>query len=297
MRTDVLNKSMLKKVDTEGKQVDANRRNCIDCDVDISKRGGGTKRCVQCAEIRAEQLKEKRVIKDWKNKGMPTCETVTGQPCGITLNQNNYLLFLMEFKSHDFKELINLAIRDSVIRDNKNISDYENLTINQASKLIDYLSADRAMGDKKLYTQWLQKNIDSKTKVEAVEKPIKIKLCIDCDADISMRGATAVRCVVCAEVKKGESKKDRDINNRQIYIAKRKADAVSGDSYGITKKQLNFLTHLLETTGYEYSDIMILAKREGVIKRKEETPIESISSTEASRLIEYLLGLRDYLDS
>ena len=115
-------------------------RQCLDCGVDISKRGGGTKRCLSCAEIRAEQLKEKRVMKDWKNKGMPTCETVTGQPYGITIRQKGYMQLLLSETGYNYEQIIILAKRDGAIRPiEKIISGIDNLNIRQASRLISYL--------------------------------------------------------------------------------------------------------------------------------------------------------------
>lgn len=114
-------------------------RQCIDCNADISKRGGGTKRCLSCAEIRAEQLKEKRVMKDWKNKGMPACETVTGQPYGVTIRQKGYMELLLSETGYNYEQIKILAKRDGAIRPNEKISGIDNLNIRQASRLISYL--------------------------------------------------------------------------------------------------------------------------------------------------------------
>ena len=113
--------------------------------------------------------------------------------------------------------------------------------------------------------------------------------CIDCDVDISTRGLAAKRCKECSAHRCDELRKKRNNpSGQELYIKQRKADAVTGNSYGITKKQLRFITHLLDETGYDYSDILILATRDGVIKRKDKFSIHHISVTEASRLIEYL---------
>ena len=122
--------------------------------------------------------------------------------------------------------------------------------------------------------------------------------CIDCDVDISTRGLAAKRCKGCSAHRCDELRKKRNNpSGQELYIKQRKADAVTGNSYGITKKQLRFITHLLDETGYDYSDILILAKREGVIDGvNEKSRIHHISVTQASRLIEYLLDLREYLE-
>ena len=201
------------------KKTDSKVRQCIDCNADISKRGGGTKRCIPCAKGRADQLEDDRETKDWKKEGMHlTDRTVTGMPHGITIKQKNYLTFLIEEKGYDYAEFLKLAHRDSIIRITAIISNPDGLTRKQATRLISYVCADRQSYNKKLYDSWLE-------------------------------------------------------NPR--------------NSIGITKKQLEVIAELLGHMEYTYKDIIILANRDGKINIKE-TSIENISAVQAAELIEYL---------
>ena len=129
----------------------------------------------------------------------------------------------------------------------------------------------------------------------------KTRNCIDCNADISDRGLTAKRCVSCAEIRKAKLKeKNRDKQSgkeKWNYIEKRKADSVTGEIYGITKKQKGFIVDLLNMTEYNYSEILILADRDGKIKVNDKIAnIENLSVNEASKIIAYLIDIHEYLE-
>lgn len=180
------------------KKADSKIRKCVDCEADISKRGISAKRCVQCADNRTKKLQ-------WKRK-----ENQHYEPRHITDKQKAFIEKLMDEAGFDFyivKEAVE-EVDGEILR-----GSIEDLSVNQASGLIDYLLKNKA-----------------------------------------------------------------------------------GKAGLITQKQKDCLQLLLSETGYNYEQIIILAKRDGAIKPKEEiSGLDNLNIRQASGLIGYLIEIHEYL--
>lgn len=195
------------------KKADSKVKLCLDCNVDISDRGGGAKRCAPCAVSSPKKQAEER------------------------------------------------RSERSLVRAQKEY-------VEEQKRII---RAERA------------------EKAEAVEKMLKVKLCMDCGVDISDRKGMAKRCLPCANIRSDELKDRARERNAWKYT-------VTGDPEGITKKQYSYIQFLVFKAGGDESEILKQCKddRAIIFEGEDASCIEELSVKEASDLIEYIKEIKEY---